>query len=83
MTLFKKKQERKIEKVITSTGIDKVLEKCDCLMGSNVNGVREPTFIFFVLDKPPGQKLVTKPRSNFFESTYIRFVSCHILFRGR
>ena len=44
------------EKPIKITGVDKVHLKCDCIQGSVVNGVREPTSYSFALDKPPFHK---------------------------
>ena len=46
----------KSDKRINITGIDKIHLKSDCIIGSIVNGVREPTLYSFALDKPPGHK---------------------------
>ena len=52
----------KSEKLIKITGIDKIHSKCDCIIGRFVNGVREPIFFSFALNKPPGHKFHREPR---------------------
>ena len=47
----------KSEEPINITGIDKVQSKCGCVIGSNVNGIREPILSSFAIDRPPGYKL--------------------------
>ena len=52
----------KSEKPINITGIEKIHLKSDCINGSIVNGVRDPTFYSFALDQPPGHKKYKEPR---------------------
>ena len=52
----------KSDKPVNINGIDKIHSKCDCIQGSIVNGVREPTLYSFVLSSPPGQKIYKDPR---------------------
>ena len=37
---------------------DKIHLKCDCSDGDLMNGMRESTLFNFVLDNPPGKKLI-------------------------
>ena len=50
------------DRPIDITGIDKVHLKCDCINGSTVNGVREPSFYSVGLSSPPGHKIFKKPK---------------------
>ena len=52
----------KSDKPVKITGIDKTHSNCDCIQGSIVNGVREPTLYSFVLSSSPGQKIYKEPR---------------------
>ena len=47
-------------------GIDKMQLRCDCVNGSIVNGIREPIFYSFALDKPLGRKVFKKLRIKLF-----------------
>ena len=47
----------KREKPINITGVDKVLLKCDCINGSIINGIRQPSLYSFALSSPPGHKI--------------------------
>ena len=41
--------------------------KCDCINGSNINGVRQPIMYSFVLEKLPGYKVVSEPETIHYE----------------
>ena len=47
----------KSDKPINITGIDKIHLKCDCILGSIINGIREPILYSFALSSPPGHKI--------------------------
>ena len=44
-------------KPINFTGVDRLHLKCDCINGSNVNGVRETILYSFGFTSPPGHKI--------------------------
>ena len=48
-------------------GVHKVHLKRDCIIGSIVNGVREPILYSFALSSPPGPKIYKEPRKNFLK----------------
>ena len=52
----------KSDRPIDIAAVDKVHLKSDCIRGSMVNGVREPTLYSFALSVPPGYKLYKEPR---------------------
>ena len=56
----------KSDKPINITGIDKIHLKCDCIIGSIVNGVREPILYSFTLSSSPGHKIYKEPRVKLF-----------------
>ena len=49
-----------------NTGIDKVNLECEYIIGSIVNGVREPILYSFALSSPPGHKIDKEPRVKLF-----------------
>ena len=51
------------EKIINLSKIDKNPLKSDVMDGSVVNRIREPKLLSFVLDKPPGYKVVCEPET--------------------
>ena len=51
----------KSEKPLMITTTDKVDLKCDCVDGSNVNGIREKSLFSFNLSAPPGYKIIKEP----------------------
>ena len=55
----------KSDKPINITGIDKVHLKCDCIQGSIVHGIREPTLYSFVLSPPPDIEYTKNLDPNF------------------
>ena len=57
----------KSDKPINIAGIDKIHLKCDCINGSIVNGVREPSLYSFALSSPPGHKIYKEPRIKLFK----------------
>ena len=69
----------KSNKPINIIGIDKVHLKCDCIDGSIVNGVREPSLFSFTLDQPPGHKIYKEPKVKLFKKINKRVLS-HITF---
>ena len=46
----------KSKKPFNNTGVDKMHWKCDCIIGSIVNGIREPNLYSFALVKPSCHK---------------------------
>ena len=42
--------------------------KCDCLLGSLLNGSRQPFLFSFALDKPRCQNRYTEPRIKLFKN---------------
>ena len=56
------------DKPIKITGIDKVHSKCDCIQGSLVNSIREPTLYSFGLSSPPDQKIYKEPKVKLFKN---------------
>ena len=65
----------KSNKPINITGIDKIHLKCDCIIGSNVNGTDEPILYGFALDQPPGHKILKQPRIKLFRKVNESFLS--------
>ena len=53
-------------KPINLTETDKIHSKCDCIDGSNVNGIRQPVLYSFALDEPPGHKIFRKPSNKHY-----------------
>ena len=51
------------QKVVNLGSTNKILLKCDCIDGSVVDGVRQPIFYSFVLDKLPGYKVFSEPET--------------------
>ena len=60
----------KSNKTFNITGIDKIHLKCDCVIGSFVNSIREPILYSLALDKPPGQKIISEPRMTLFRNLF-------------
>ena len=69
----------KSEEPIIITGVDKTQLKCDCINGSVVNGVREPTLYSFALDQPPCHKIHIELQTKLFEKIN-RPILSHITF---
>ena len=69
----------KSDRPINITGIDKIPLKCDCIQGSIVNGIREPTLYSFALSSPPGHKIYKEPRIKLFKKVS-KSVLSHITF---
>ena len=42
--------------------------KCDAIDGSVVNGVRQPIFYSFILDKPSGYKVICGPETIHYKN---------------
>ena len=57
----------KSDKPINITGIDTIHLKCDCILGSIINGIREPFLYSFALSSPPGHKVYKEPRIKLFK----------------
>ena len=57
----------KSDRPIKFTAIDKVHLKCECIIGSVVNAIRQPIFYSFALSSPPGHKRYNQPRVKFFK----------------
>ena len=57
----------KSDKPINITGIDKIHLKCDCILGSIINGIREPILYSFALSSPPGH--TKNQESNFLKKS--------------
>ena len=69
----------KSNKPINITGIDKMHLKCDCIDGSIMNNIREPTLYSLSLDQPPGHKIYKEPKIKLFKKINKRVLS-HITF---
>ena len=69
----------KSERPFITTSVDKVHLKCNCIQGSFVNGVGEPTLYSFALDKPPGHKIYKEPKVKIFKKIN-KSVLSHITF---
>ena len=69
----------KSDKPNNITGIDKVHLKCDCIDGSNMNGIREPILCSFSLDQPPGHKIYKEPKVKLLKKINKSILS-HITF---
>ena len=69
----------KSDRPINITGIDKIHLKCDCIQGSIVNGIREPTLYSFALSSPPGHKIYKESRVKLFKKINKSILS-HITF---
>ena len=69
----------KSNRPINITGIDKVHLNCDCIQGSIMNGIREPTLYSFPLSSPPGHKIYKEPRIKLFKKMN-KSVLSHITF---
>ena len=69
----------KSDKPINITGIDKIHLKCDCILGSIINGIREPILYSFALSSPPGHKIYNEPRIKLFRKVN-KSVLSHITF---
>ena len=60
----------KSDKLVISTGIDKVHLKTDCINGAIVNGVREPILYSYAHSSPPGYKRYNQVRVKLFKKDY-------------
>ena len=49
--------------ILNLNTIDKIHLKCDCIVGSIQDGVRQPILFSFVLDKPSGYKVFCEPET--------------------
>ena len=50
--------------------IDNIRLKCDVIVGSVVNGSKQPNLFSFVLDKPPGYKTFHEPEKKSLKNFY-------------
>ena len=69
----------KSDRPINITGIDKIHLKCDCILGTIINGIREPILYSFVLSSPPGHKIYEESRIKHFRKVN-KSVLSHITF---
>ena len=69
----------KSDRPINNTGIDKIHLKCDCILGSIINGIRQPILYSFASSSPPGYKIFKEPRVKFFKKIN-KSVLSHITF---
>ena len=67
------------DKAIKITGLDKIHLKCDCILGSIINGIREPIWYSFALSSPPRHKINKEPRIKLFKKIN-KSVLSHIRF---
>ena len=51
------------DKILNLNTTNKIHLKCDCIDGSNQNGLRQPILYSFVLDKPSGYKIFSEPET--------------------
>ena len=59
--------KHKSEKPINITAVHNVHIKCDCVIGSIVNGFPETILHSFALSSPPGHKIYKKSRNKLFK----------------
>ena len=59
------------------TGVVEIHLKCNCTIGSILNGVREPILYSSALDKPPDQKIYKEPTIKLFKKIN-ESVPCYI-----
>ena len=55
------------QKITILSTIDKIHLKCDVFDGSVVSGSRRPILFSFVLDKPPGFKVIREPEMSYYK----------------
>ena len=53
------------EKPVSISGNNRIQLKCDFIDGSIENRIKQPILYSFALDKPPGQKIIKRPRTKF------------------
>ena len=70
-----------MKKKLNLSAIEKIHLKCDCIDASVQNGVRQPTPLSFILDKPSGYKVFCEPETLHYKKNYICFEYYNILFR--
>ena len=58
----------KSDRPINFTGVKKVPLKCDCIIGSIINGVRGPILCSFALSSAPGHKIYKELKIKLFEN---------------
>ena len=51
------------QKVVNLSSTNKIHLKCDCIDGSLLNGLRQPILYSFILDKLPGYKVFSEPKT--------------------
>ena len=56
-----------IDKILNLNITNKIHLKCDCIDGSVVNGLRQPTLFSFFLDKRSGYKVFCEPETVHFK----------------
>ena len=64
----------KSDKTVNITGMDKIHPKCDCIIGSIVNGFRESIFFSLPLDQPARHKKHKEPRIKLFKKVFKPFL---------
>ena len=71
--------QKKSDRPINTTGIDKTHLKRDCISRSIFNGIREPIWYIFALDRPPRYKRYKERRIKLSKEIK-KSVSSHISF---
>ena len=56
----------------------KIQLKCDVIDGSVVDGVREPTFFSFALDKKPGYKVFCQPETIRYKKSLLNTATFYL-----
>ena len=51
------------QKIVNLSNTNKIHLKCDCIDGTNQDGIRQPILFSFVLDKPAGYKVFCEPEA--------------------
>ena len=71
------------QKIVNLSSTNKIPLKCDVIDGSVDNGLREPIFFTFVLDKPTGVKVFCEPVTTLYKKIKICFEHYMFLYRIR
>ena len=65
---YKHYNENISPKIVNVGSTNKIHLKCDVIDGSVVNGLRQPIFYSFVLDKKPGYKVFSEPETIHYKT---------------
>ena len=69
------------QKIVNLSNTKKIHLKCDAIDGSVVDGVRQPIFYRFILDKPSGYKVFCEPETIHYKKTnksVLNTITCYL-----